>query len=71
MTITLRCLQETNTGYLLPVVISISEGKQEADCKYLAHLTLSSEMLTVLSIHHEMKYTYLCPMKCKQEASYV
>ena len=28
-------LQETNTGYLLSVVTSISEGKQEADCKYL------------------------------------
>ena len=71
VTITLRCLQETNTGYLLSVVISISEGKQEADWKYLAHLTLPSEMLTVVSIHHEIKYTYLCPMKCKQEASYV
>ena len=30
-----RCLQETNTSYLLSV-ISISKGKQEADYKYLA-----------------------------------
>ena len=35
LTIIVRCLQETNNGYLLSVVTSISEGNQEADCKYL------------------------------------
>ena len=34
-TITIRCLQEMNTGYLLSVVTSTSEGKQESDCEYL------------------------------------
>lgn len=37
MTITLRCLQETNTDYLSRIIVtSISEGKLEADCKYPA-----------------------------------
>ena len=35
LTITIRCLQETNNGYLLSVVTSILEGNQEAHCKYL------------------------------------
>ena len=36
MIITLRCLQETNTGYYpVSAVSSISEGKREADCKCL------------------------------------
>ena len=36
MTITLKCLQETNTGYLpCSVVTFISDGNQEAACKCL------------------------------------
>ena len=35
MPITSRCEQEANTGYFLSAGTSISEGKQEADCKCL------------------------------------
>ena len=48
------------------VVTSISEGKQEADCKCLNWRTLSQEMLTILRIQPEANFS--CTMKCKQEA---
>ena len=42
MIISLRCLQRTKTIYTALVVTSISEGKQETDCKFLNSVQFSS-----------------------------
>ena len=54
----LRCLQETHTSYLLSV-ISISEGKQEADYKYLDWSLPISSLRNANSCKHPAWSPYL------------
>ena len=57
MIISLRCLQRTKTIYPALVVTSISEGKQETDCKFLNSVQFSSVAQSCLTLCDPMNHS--------------